>query len=368
MIEIGKILKRAWQILWNYKVLWIFGILLALTSGGRAGSSANGGGGTNFPTSGGNGSQGFNPSSLPFFNDLNRWFQQNIYPLFLYPQQHVATFIDIGVGLVLFLLLVTAILLILRYVSEAAVIRMVNEYEQTGTKVGFRQGWKMGWSRAALRMWLIDLIIALHVLIFVLILIGLGLAAYFSVKSGNHALGIGAVVGAVICAFTFIIAFVILMVVLGLLSQFFKRMAALENTGVGESFRRGWQMVKRDWKSAALMWLVMLGLGIAYALGSIILFFLLIPVFVILALPGLIVAAIPALAAYGLTSLFASGPWTWIIAALVGLPVLFLILGSPLLLISGWVEIFSSTAWTLTFREMKALETVAPTGLSPTTP
>ena len=29
MIDIGKILKRAWHILWNYKVLWIFGILLA---------------------------------------------------------------------------------------------------------------------------------------------------------------------------------------------------------------------------------------------------------------------------------------------------------------------------------------------------
>lgn len=366
MIEIGKILKRAWHILWNYKVLWIFGILLALTSGGRAGSSANGGGGTNFPTSGGNGSQGFNPSSLPFFNDLSRWFQQNIAPLFLYPQQHIATIIDIGVGLVLFLLLVTAILLILRYVSEAAVIRMVNEYEQSGTKVGFRQGWKMGWSRAALRIWLIDLIIALPLLLFVLILIGLGLAAYFSVKSGNHALGISGVVGAVSCAFVFIIAFVILMVVLGLLSHFFKRMAALENTGVGESFRRGWAMVKRNWRSAALMWLVMLGLTIACALGFIILFFLLIPVFVILALPGLIVAAIPALAAYGISSLFASGPWTWIIAAMVGLPVLFLILGSPLLLISGWVEIFNSTAWTLTYREMKALEIVAPAGPSPT--
>ncbi len=35
MINIGKILKRAWHILWNYRVLWIFGILLAITAGGR---------------------------------------------------------------------------------------------------------------------------------------------------------------------------------------------------------------------------------------------------------------------------------------------------------------------------------------------
>ena len=28
-IDIGKVLKRAWHVLWNFKVLWIFGILLA---------------------------------------------------------------------------------------------------------------------------------------------------------------------------------------------------------------------------------------------------------------------------------------------------------------------------------------------------
>ena len=28
------LIKRAWQITWRYKVLWIFGILLALASGG----------------------------------------------------------------------------------------------------------------------------------------------------------------------------------------------------------------------------------------------------------------------------------------------------------------------------------------------
>ena len=33
MIDFGKILKRSWYILWNYRVLWIFGLLLALTVG-----------------------------------------------------------------------------------------------------------------------------------------------------------------------------------------------------------------------------------------------------------------------------------------------------------------------------------------------
>ena len=42
MIDIGKILKHAWYILRNNKILWIFGILLAITSFGRgAGSNSS---------------------------------------------------------------------------------------------------------------------------------------------------------------------------------------------------------------------------------------------------------------------------------------------------------------------------------------
>ena len=37
-----KILKRAWVILWQYRVLWIFGIILALTT--SSGPAANGSG------------------------------------------------------------------------------------------------------------------------------------------------------------------------------------------------------------------------------------------------------------------------------------------------------------------------------------
>ena len=31
MFDIGHILKRAWGILWNYRVLWVFALLLALS-------------------------------------------------------------------------------------------------------------------------------------------------------------------------------------------------------------------------------------------------------------------------------------------------------------------------------------------------
>jgi len=34
-----KILKRAWHILWNYRVLWVFGLILALATGSSGGNS-----------------------------------------------------------------------------------------------------------------------------------------------------------------------------------------------------------------------------------------------------------------------------------------------------------------------------------------
>ena len=239
MINIGKILKRSWHILWNYKVLWIFGILLAMTSGGGGGGNG-GGGNSGYQFNGNNGFQGVHPSTNPTVQELNRWFTQDFEPVFTYPEQHIATLIWIGVGLLLFILVVGTIGALVRYPTETAVIRMVDEYEQTGTKVRFKQGWKMGWNRRAFRMWVIDLVVSLPVILFVALLGGLGTLIYFTVKNGSQVAIASSVIAGIGCAFLFIFAFVILMVLLGLLRQFFVRAAALENNSIGESFRKGW--------------------------------------------------------------------------------------------------------------------------------
>lgn len=360
MIDYGKILKRAWHILWNYKILWIFGILLALTAGGGVGVR----GGFNYRFSGHPGENGgYGPGRYPpapFLREFSAWAEKNILPLFAHPEQHVATFIWIGAALLLFIIVTVVIFAILRYVSEAAVIRMVDEYEQSGTKFGFKQGWKMGWSRRAFRMWVIDLVINLPAILFAVLLIGLGVLFFKSIHSGNTSLAIGGMITAIGCIFLFLFAFIILMVFLGLLRQFFMRVAALENAPVGESFRRGWQMFKSNWKSAALMWLIMLGIGIGYAIAGFALLIILIPAFIITGLAGLIVSAIPGLIAFGIASLFTSGPLAWIIGILAALPFFFLVLGSPLLLIGGWMQIFQSSIWTLIYREFKILDANTP--------
>jgi hypothetical protein len=119
-------------------------------------------------------------------------------------------------------------------------------------------------------------------------------------------------------------------------------------------------MFKRNWKSAGLMWLVMIGVGIGVGIAGMIVFFLLIPTYIVLAIPAAIVALIPGLAVFGITSIFASGPLAWILGVFAALPFFFLIAFAPLSLVTGWYKIYSSSVWTLTYREMQALESVAP--------
>jgi hypothetical protein len=360
MIDIGKILKRAWQIVWNYKVLWIFGILLALSAGGGAGNS---GSGYRFSAPNGyNGNNGYNPGYQPGpeWEQFSSWFEQNVTPLFQNPSEHVATFIWIGVVFLLVVLIFSVVGTFVRYASEAAVLRMVDDYEQTGTKVSFKQGWKLGWSRRAFRMWLIDLIIGLPAFLLVAVIAGLGVLFFVSMVRGDSREAVVGSVAAIGCFFLFFFVFIILMVFLSLLRQFFVRAAALEEKRVGDSFRRGWAMFKGNWKSALLMWLVMLGIGIGFGVASMILVFLFIPVYLILLLPAVIVAAIPGGIAFGIASIFASPIVAGIVAVLVALPFFMLVILAPLTLVGGLYRIFESSIWTLTFREMKALESLQP--------
>lgn len=354
MIDIGKILKQAWAVLWSYRVLWIFGILLAIT----AGSSFNGGNSGYQFNSDQRDWQNINPNGK--LEEFNRWMDQSVEPFFRNPEQHIQTFIWIGVGFLLFILLVSVLMAFVRYVSENAVLRMVNDHEETGTKVTFSQGWRMGWSRPAFRMWVIDLIIGLPVLLLVLLIVAVGFAIYFSIDRGSQLTSVAGVITSVGFLFLFIFLFAIGMAFLGLLREFFVRKASLENTGIGESFRSGWKMFKKNWKSAGLMWLVMVGLGIGVTIFGVVAFFLLIPAYIVMLIPAVLVGAVPGLIGFGITSLFTSGPLTWIIGAIAAIPLFFIVLFAPLALIGGWYKIFTSSAWTLAFREMNAMDIIRP--------
>jgi hypothetical protein len=362
-----KILKRAWHILWSYRALWIFGLILALTAAGSSGGSGNNG--ARF--SGDGSSQRYN-APLPenwreeigkFFAEVGKEFERILdegLPALGISQGELSTLIWIAVVFVLVMMVVGIVMAIVRYVSETAVIRMVDEYEATDTKMTVRQGFRIGWSRTSWRLFLINLIVNIPIFLLFGFLAVLGFVIFMAVTGRSGSFGVAGTIAGIGSAFLAIFVVVIVSIVLGLLRHFFWRVCALEEVGVRESLRRGFAMVKENWKNVGLMWLIMIGLGIAWALVSIIAVILTIPVVVVTAIVAALVVAVPGLLLVGLFSLFLSGYLPWIAGGLFVLPLFFTIAFSPWVLLTAWQQIYSSTVWTLTYREIKALPAETP--------
>jgi hypothetical protein len=321
-----KILKRAFSITLDYRALWVFGILLALTTAG------NGGGGD-----GGGDFNGAPPGGWPELT-----------------AEMITAIIAAAVALLLVVLVLAIVGTVVRYVSETALIRMVNQHEDTGEKIGVRQGFRLGWSRPALSLFLIDLLIVVSVMVvFVLLLLisAMPLLVWLTDSVPARVLGAVLTVGLAVLV---IFAGIVVSIVLSLLVQFFHRAIVLENLGVMAGMRRGLQIVRQRLGDVIVMGLILFGLGLAWLIAMI-------PLFLVLLMAALVLGGLPALLVGMIISLFTEGPLPWIVAAIVGAPIFFLVIGLPLLFLNGLVETFQSSTWTLTYRELLALEGARPT-------
>jgi hypothetical protein len=325
-----KILKRAWEITWRYRVLWVFGVILALTtSSWRMSGSGGGGSGRGSGGNGGDYSWGYQ------FEDLS-------------PQVQDALIAAI-IGLVCLVVLVAIVSVIARYVAETALIRMVDDYEQTGRRRSVRQGFRLGWSRATLRLFLIDLVLFLPMALGFILLALFTLAPLLLWATDNPAAGAVGTVATVGLCFLTIISAIVAVVALILLAHFCRRVCVLEGLDVIESVRQGYAMVRRHLKDVGIMWLIMVGVDLAWMAAMV-------PVAILLVIVGAILGGLLALIAGGLTALAAGGATPWIVAIVVGIPIFLAVLIVPLACLGGLVETFKSSVWTLTYRELRALE------------
>ena len=357
-----KILKRSWHILWSYKALWVFGLILALTAAGSSGGSGNSGSSYRYD---GENQQYELPLTEDFSEDFQKAFEEageEFKKIFEEGVQaagisrsEVSTLIWIGAAFILVMLTMGIVMSIARYVSETAVIRMVDEYEATDTKMTVRSGFRIGWSRTSWRLFLINLIVNIPVFLLIGLLIVDGFVIYKAVISTGQQFAIAGMVALI--GFTFLIIFVtiLVMAVLMLLRQFFWRAAVLENLGVRESLGSGFAMARENWKNIGLMWLIMMGLGIVWMIVSFISLFVLLPVAFFTAIFGAVIAAIPGMLLVGFFSLFLSGSLPWIVGGIFILPLFLTLAFSPWILLTAWQQIYASTVWTLTYREIKAL-------------
>jgi hypothetical protein len=319
------VLKRAWDTMLSYPALLVFGIIVALTAGG--------GGGQGFQ---------YTASSRDF---PGRWGFQHVET----SPEVVSLIIPIGASLCCLALAAAVGSVIARYVSDTALIRLVNSHEETGETGGVRHGFRQGWSLTALRFLGIDLVTGIPMTILFLLLFvlsGLPLLLWLTDSTAARAVGTVAAIG---LFFLVVLLAVLVGAAVSVLVGFARRACAIEELGVIEGIVRGYRVLSGNLRDAVLMWVVMLGLGVAWAIVSAVLLALLL-------LVASIVGGLPGLMVGGLLGLLARGAGPWIVGSVVAAPAFIIVVGLPSIALRGLAEVFKSSVWTLTYRELHVLD------------
>lgn len=321
------IIRRAWELLRRFKVLWLFGILVALTSSG----SGSGGNGMNFAFNG----EDFDRTPFRDWSGFQGWDMPN----WDLPNWRVPDSWPALVALCCCLLFILVIVgVIINYVSRAALIRSANQIEETGAAPTWRAGFRLGWTNRTFRLWLLELVVGIIVGVGALLLLALAASPLLLLLTETDAGRVTGIVLTVILGLVVVLFLVVVALILSVVTEFWSRAILLDDAGIGDALARGLALARSRARDVGIMWLLMLGIGIGFGV-------VLIPVvLLVLALAGGVGGGL----GYLLYSLTESVPW----AVALGLPLFVLIMLIPLTLISGLYTVFTSNVWTLTYREV----------------
>jgi len=296
-MDISAIFKRAWEITWKHKGLWVLGILANCSGGGSQGSS--------------------NVSSIPEYStdggefpQIERWLQS-------IPEE---AWIAIGLAVVCGLLLLALVFWVLAAIGNGGLIagfQMAETGETVTLASAFRQGIRYFW-----KLLVIQLILGLaSLMVFAPVIIGIVLLAFLT-------LGIG-----LICLIPLICVLVPLGIVITIYTLLTQIALIVEELDIVTAFKRSWEVFRSNPGQVIVMGLI-LGVG-GFVVGLI----LAIP-FVLIVLPfvvGLIA---------GTDTSSLAGLSITIIGILLYLPVL--------LVAGGIIRTFITGSWTLTYRSLIA--------------
>jgi len=256
--------KRALEIIWKFKYLWVFGFFVEAISGG-------GGGG--------------------FGSWPDDWNKLNVHV------PHFFTHISLAIILLLVLaaLLLFLIFLILGIISQGGLIHCVSRI-QSGEKPTFGNGWNAGIKNfwRILGIWIVILILIFGAAVltlgpFILLLIG------FKV--------LGLLFGMILVPL-----FVALLVVILLIDLYANRTCIIEGKGVFDSIAGGWDTLRSNLGKTFIVTLISIGSTIVYIIGFIL-------VGLVLAIPFILI---------GIANLF----WGIASGVLVGLIYIILVSGA----------------------------------------
>src|SRR5258706_8212242 len=120
--DFGGTLRRAWEITWKHKILWLFGIL-SFIAGGRASLSFRA---PRFPTD-------LDPTDPTLFPRLQRNF----------PNLDQNVLVGIGVGILCLIVIIAIVLFVLHIIGRGALIGGI-QLADTNGQVSFGQAWGLG--------------------------------------------------------------------------------------------------------------------------------------------------------------------------------------------------------------------------------
>ena len=348
-----KILSRAWKILWSYRALWVFGIIVGMASGGGgSGGSGGSGGGMNSGGMNFSNQSGLFPFEIPdqFRQDLARISRSFISGNFM---EVIQAWIGVVIGVFCLLILLGIMFRVAYYVSQVSLIRMVDDLENSGEKMTFKQGLRLGWTRNAWRLFLIDLVIYLPFVLGILVLIGLAAVPLIPGLRNSSNPAFGWIIISIGLFFLVIVLAVIVGVVISLIMEIIQRVCVLTGLGVMNSIRQGLQIIRKRLKDVIIMWLILIGIQIGY-------FVVVIPIVLILSAVGILLGGGLGLGTYFAINSVAGFTSGWIVAVIVGILLFLLVLAVPMIFINGLAQTYLSSAWTLTYREIALSSSTGP--------
>jgi hypothetical protein len=299
-MDIGNVLTRAWEIIWKHKVLWIFGILAGCSN-----------------TSGGVGN-----SRYSFERGVPPEFQPYVQPFENIPDWQIALIVMV-ILLVVLVLVILAIFL--GTVGRIGLIRGTQQAEGGATSLTFGELFS-GSTPFFWRVFGLNLVVGLATF---LALIAIGILAVVSTIA-TFGVGIACWLP-LLCILAPILWFITVIVEQAGIA------IVLENLGILDGLRRGWQVVRENLGTMIVMALILL-LGVGFIGGLIIA----LPI-VLIVVPAVIGASVGRQEGYGSIILA-------VVCFIAYLPVL--------LVLSGILRSYIQTAWTLTFMRLTAAKPV----------
>jgi len=263
-MEYERIIKRALNISWRHKVLWVFGIAAAVFGGAHRGPRGEGSGIQYILSSGDIERWQRSLPRVPWC-PIKPWAWQGM------PFPEWSAMAPVLAGLVAVALIVAFLALIVgivvRFTSLGALVGMVDEVERT-EKTSFKSGLAKGWANL-LRLFALNLIIGLAVFLVVvaLILLGTMAVALASVPAillfqAGTAPGVAGILWAVAVGLGLLLVSVLVGLAVAALTtlvrEFAFRACVIDGQGIFDALRAGVALVRNRPREAVLTWLLLL--------------------------------------------------------------------------------------------------------------